>query len=81
MTLSEFCQELDNEPDLEYVSFELQRPDGGGVHESQQCGHVVIALGGQDQLLYDAEGLLPAVWVLNHSVDTAGSPTLPEHIC
>ena len=66
---------------LEYVSFEFKRQDWRGVHEPQECGHVIVSLGGKDQLLYDAEGLLTTGFVLYHSMNTSRASTLSEHIC
>lgn len=48
------------------------------MHETQQCAHVVLAAGGQQQLLDDHQGVLAALPVLHDVVYAAGAAELAE---
>lgn len=62
----------------QYVSLQLQFSRRCRVHEAQQCTHVIIPAGRQDQLLDDEQRVFPTLAVLYNVVNTASAAKLSE---
>ena len=48
------------------------------MHEAQQCSHIVISAGRQDELLDDEQGVFPTLPVLHDVVNATSAAKLPE---
>ena len=62
----------------QYVGLELQFAGRGRVHEAEQCPHVVVSAGRQDELLDDEQGVFPTLPVLHDVVNATSAAKLPE---
>lgn len=51
------------------------------MHEAEQCSHVVISAGRQDELLDDEQGMFPTLTILHDVVNTTSTAKLPEQSC
>lgn len=62
----------------QYVGLQLQFSRRCRVHEAQQCTHVIVPAGRQDQLLDDEQCVFPTLTVLYNVVNTASATKLSE---
>lgn len=62
----------------QYVSLQLELTGRCRVHEAQQCTHIIIPTGRQDQLLDDEQCMFSTLAVLHNIVNTTSTAKLSE---